>query len=94
MELDFEKISKISSKIDSETSKLQPINLSKPSGDTAGVHQKAADSLQIKFLMFFPFVTARPLKCNNRLINGLSDSRCLDFHADEKIIILKLALSE
>ena len=31
-----------SEKLDSETSKLQPVNLT----DTAGVHQRAADSLQ------------------------------------------------
>ena len=43
--------------------------------------------------MFRPFVTSLPLKCNDRLINGLFHSRCLDFHANEKIIILKLALS-
>ena len=35
-----------SEKFDSETSKLQPLNLSETSGDTAGVHQRAADSLQ------------------------------------------------
>ena len=29
-----------------------------------------------------------------RLINGLLHSRCPDVHANEKIIILKLALSE
>ena len=43
--------------------------------------------------MFLPFVTARPLKCNGRLINGLFHSRYLDVHANEKTIILKLALS-
>ena len=43
--------------------------------------------------MFLPFVTTRPIKCNDRLINGLFHSRCLDFHVNEKIIILKPALS-
>ena len=33
-------------KFDSETSKLQSVNLSETPGDTAGVHQRAADSLQ------------------------------------------------
>ena len=33
-------------KFDSETSKLQPVNLSETSRDTAGVHQRAADLLQ------------------------------------------------
>ena len=31
---------------DSETSKHQPVNLSETSGDTAGVQQRTADSLQ------------------------------------------------
>ena len=31
---------------DSETSKLQPVNLSETSQDTACVHQRVADSLQ------------------------------------------------
>ena len=35
-----------SEKFDSETSKLQPVNLSETSGDTAGVHQRSADSLK------------------------------------------------
>ena len=33
-------------------------------------------------------------KSNDRLTDVLFHSRCLDFHANEKIIILKLALSE
>ena len=32
--------------------------------------------------MFLPFVTTRLLKCNDRLINGLFHSRCLDFHGN------------
>ena len=32
--------------INSETSKLQPVNLSETSGDTVGVPQRVADSLQ------------------------------------------------
>ena len=44
--------------------------------------------------MFLSFVATRPLKCNERLINALFHSRCLDFNVNEKIIILKLALSE
>ena len=35
-----------SEKFDSETSELQPVNLSEMSGDTSGVHQWMADSLQ------------------------------------------------
>ena len=35
-----------SEKFDSETSKLQLVNLSEMSRDTAGVHQREADSLQ------------------------------------------------
>ena len=34
-----------SQKFDSEFSKLQPVNLSKTSRDSAGVHQRVADSL-------------------------------------------------
>ena len=54
------------------------------------MHQRVTDST--KFLMFLPLVTARLLKCNDRLINELFQSRCLDVNANEKIIILKLAL--
>ena len=46
IELNFENILKKGEKFDSETSKLQPVNLSEKSGDTAGVHQRAADSSQ------------------------------------------------
>ena len=93
-ELNFENIcKKFSEKFNSETLKLQPVNLSETSRDTTGVHQRAAGSLQ-KFLMLLPFVTTRPLECFDRLINGLFHSRCLDVQADEKIIILKLALCE
>ena len=35
-----------SEKFDSETSKLQPVNLSEASGDTPGIQQKVADSLK------------------------------------------------
>ena len=35
-----------SKKFDSETSKLQPVNISETSRDTDGVHQRAANSLQ------------------------------------------------
>ena len=41
-------------------------------------------------LVILPFVTTQPLKCNDRLIN-LFHSRCLAFHANEKIILLKLS---
>ena len=34
--------------------------------------------------MFLSLVTTRPLKCNDRLINGLFNSRCLNFDANEK----------
>ena len=56
-----------------------------------GVHQRAADSLQRLYIISFSFVTTRPLKCNDRVINGLfhtKRSKCLDVHASEKIIIL------
>ena len=53
VELNFEKISKTANKIDSETSKLQPVNLSETSSDTADVHQRAADSLRF-FLLSQP----------------------------------------
>ena len=33
-----------SEKFDSETSKLQSVNLSETSGDIAGIHQRATDS--------------------------------------------------
>ena len=68
----------ISEKFDRETSKLQPVSLSDTSSNTASVHQRATDSLQ-SFLMFLRFVRTRPLKCNDRLINGLFHSKCLDF---------------
>ena len=45
IELNSEKISKTGKELDSETSKLQPVNLLETSRDTAGVHQRAADSL-------------------------------------------------
>ena len=38
-----------------------------------------------------PTTTTRPLKCNDRMTNGLvhtKGSKCLDVHASEKIIIL------
>ena len=35
-----------SEKFDSETSKLEPVNLSKKRRDIVGVHQRTADSLQ------------------------------------------------
>ena len=69
-----------SEKFDTETSKLQPVNLPETSRDTAGVHQRAADSLESL--------------CNDGLINVLFYTKCLDVHPNEKIIILKLALYE
>ena len=50
----FEKNKQNSEKFDSETSKLQPVNLSETSRDTAGVHKRAADSFNTESL---PFVT-------------------------------------
>ena len=41
-----------SERFDSKTSNLQPVNPSETSRDTAGVHQRAADSLQ-SFECFF-----------------------------------------
>ena len=63
----------------------------KKSRETAGVHQSI---LFTKVFMFLPFVATRLLKYDDRLINGLFHSRRLDVHANEKIIILKLALPE
>ena len=50
--------------------------------------------MYIKVDVSFPFVTTRPLKCNDRPIIGLFHTKCLDVHVIEKISILKLALSE
>ena len=69
IELNFFENKQNSENFDSETSKFRPVHLSETSGDTAGVHQRAAT-------------------------NELFYSRCLDFHENDKIIILKLALSE
>ena len=77
IELDFREINK--------TVKLWPVNLSEKRRDIVGVHQRAADSTKIAISL--PFVTTRPLKCNDRVINGLfhtKKSKCLDVHADEK----------
>ena len=41
-----------------------------------------------------PLVTTGPLKCNDRLINGLLDTKCLKVHENIIIIILKLALCD
>ena len=55
IELNFEKENKQNSeKFDGKTSKLQPVNLSETSGDTAGVHERATDSLQSFFLLSQP----------------------------------------
>ena len=56
-----------SKKFDSETSKLQPVNLSETSRDTASAHQRAADPLQ-SFKCFFLLSLPDPLKCNDRLL--------------------------
>ena len=42
----FSRNSQNSEKFDSETSKLQGVNLSEKRGHIVGVHQRAADSLQ------------------------------------------------
>ena len=44
IEANPEKIRENSEKFDSKTSKLQPVNLSEMSRDTAGVNQGVADS--------------------------------------------------
>ena len=36
----------LNEKFNSETSKPQPVNLQETSGDTAGAHQRLADSLE------------------------------------------------
>ena len=46
IELKFEKIRKTVKNSTAKTSKLQPVNLSEMSRDTAGVHQRVTDSLQ------------------------------------------------
>ena len=92
IELNFEKISK--------TVKNSP---AKHRNFSPKIYQKRPEILLVyirewltlyRVLMFLPFVTTRPFKCNDRMINGLIHSRCLDFQANEKIFILKLALSE
>ena len=42
----FSRNQQSSEKFESETSKLQPVNLSEKRRDIVGVHQRAADSLQ------------------------------------------------
>ena len=42
----FSRNQQTSEKFDSETSKLEPVNLSKKRRDIVGVHQRMADSLQ------------------------------------------------
>ena len=64
--LNSEKISKIVEMFDSETSKLQPVNPSETSTDTAGAHQRAADSLQNLFLILLQPDPSRVM--NDRLI--------------------------
>ena len=46
IELNFENNKYNSENFDSETSKLEPVNLAETSRHTAGVHQRVADSLQ------------------------------------------------
>ena len=77
-----------SQKFDSETWKLQPVNLSEASRDTAGVHQRTVYSSKVHNVSSFGS------KCNDRLINGLLHTKCLDGRANEDIVVLKLALSE
>ena len=43
IEPNFEKNKQNSEKFDSETQKIQPVNLSETFGDTAGVHKRVAD---------------------------------------------------
>ena len=81
-----------SEKFDSKTSKPQPVNLSELSRHPACVHQRVADSLQ-SFKCFFLLSKPYPSTVR-RQTNGLFHSRCPDFHANEKIIIFKLALSQ
>ena len=45
-------------------------------------------------VLSFPSVTSRLVKCDDRLVNGLFHTKCVDVHANEKMIIFKLALSE
>ena len=46
------------------------------------------------FKRFFLLSQPDPSSVMTRLINGLFHSRCLDVHANEIIIVLKLELSE
>ena len=52
-----------SEKFDSKNLKLQPVNLLETSRDTAGVHQRLAESLH-KVFNVSSFVTTQPVKCN------------------------------
>ena len=88
IKLSFEKKKKNSEKFDSEISKFQLVNESEHL-DILPVHIKEWLTL---YQVFNVSSCCHNLKCNDRLINGLFHSRCLDFHG--KIIILKLALSE
>ena len=81
-----------SENFDSETSKLQPVNLSETFRYCWCTSE--GGRLFAKFIMSLLFVTTQSLKCNERLINGLFHTKCLDVHTNEKIIILKLALSK
>ena len=75
-----------------KNSTAKAVNLPETSRHTAGVYQEQLTLYKV--LNVSSFLTALPLKCNDRWINGMFHSRCLDFHTNEKIIILELALSE
>ena len=75
----------------SENSTAKPLNF------TLKIYQKRSQILlvYIKDLNVSSFLLPPDLvNCNVRLTNGLFHSRYPGFHANEKIIILKLELSE
>ena len=89
IELNFEKISK--------TVKIRQRNLeisAYKSVRNVWTYYRCTSKSGTKVFMFLPFGTTLHLKYNDRLIDGLFHSRCLDFQANEKTIVLKLALSE
>ena len=73
-----------SEKDDRETFNLQFVNLLRL--DILPVYIKERLTLY-KVLMFLHFATTQPRKCDDRLINGMFHSRCLDLQANKKIII-------
>ena len=75
----------------SKTLRHQPVNLSETSRCCQCVSKGSL--LFTKFLMSHFFYNLGALKCSDKVIDSLFHTKCLDTHTNEKIIILKLALS-